>query len=287
MAAAPPKPLSRPGRDAVIVFTIGSTVDGASKEMLERCERHGADPTVLDASEDPLFVDHLSDPRMLAHFPLLCVRGGLVGGLEVVRQLDARGQLREVLVSTDGEEPRIALGKSAAEELGRALVEPLQCIRIVVTEAFDHELSVDTERPDDLKLVIGEVPVLLDPQSASRADGIAIDWSETPDGGHAFRIDNPNRPEPVHLVDRSWLEHEGRSLDLLIIDARTSAEYARAHLDQARLLDATLMDALEQLNRNTSLLFYCNGGIRSKKAAERYRELGFAKVYCLTEGVER
>lgn len=286
MAAAPPKPLSRQGRDAVVVFTIGSTVDGASQEMIERCARYGADPTVLDASEDPLFADHLSDPRMLAHFPLLCVRGGLVGGLEVVRQLDARGQLREVLAGADEAVPRIALARSAADELRRALVEPSQCIRVAVSETFEHELSIDSEQPDDVRVIVGDVPILLDPQSASRAEGLAIDWIEAPDGGHAFRIDNPNRPEPVHLVDRAWLECEGRSLDLLIIDARTSAEYARAHLDQARLLDATLVDALEQLNRNTTLLFYCNGGIRSKKAAERYRELGFAKVYCLTEGVE-
>lgn len=271
----------------MVVFTLGSALDSASKEMIERCQHHGADPTLLDASQDPLFVEHLTDPRMRAHFPLLCVRGGLVGGIDVVRHLDAQGQLREVLTSADAEVPRIALSMSAAEELRRALVEPNQCIRIVVTEAFEHELSLDNEQPDDLKLIVGEVPILFDPQSASRANGLAIEWIETADGDHAFRIENPNRPEPVHLVDRAWLEREGSTMDLLIIDARTSGEYARTHLDQARLLDANLVDALEHLSRETPLLFYCNGGIRSKKAAERYREIGFAKVYCLSEGIER
>lgn len=285
MAAAPPNPAPAQERGTVVVFAVGAELAPTTREMLEYCRNHGAEPLVLDATQDPLFAAHLSDPRMLAHFPLLCIRGGLVGGIEAVRQLESLGQLRELLSSPDAPlPPQIALSKAAAEEFRRALVEPGQCIRIAITAEYEHDLSLDTEQPDDVRLVLGDVPLLLDAESATRAEGLAIDWVETPDGDHAFRMDNPNRPEPVHLIDRAWLAANADKLDFFVIDARTRAEYEAGHLSQARLLDATLIDELERLSHDTPLLFYCNGGVRSKKAAQRYLELGFAKVYCLSEG---
>lgn len=269
---------------AVVVFAIGTDRDSATSEMVDHCRRYGAEPLILDATTDPLFAEHLKDSRVRAHFPLLCVRGGLVGGLEVVRQLEARGQLRDVLSSPSGgaaDGPRIALSQGAALELERALTEPDQCIRLVISSEFEHQLSVDTPQPNDTKLMLGEIPLLLDTESAARANGMAIDWIETPEG-HAFRIDNPNRPEPVRHVDRAWLTSDTRPLGLFVIDVRTPAEYGASHIEGARLLDATLMDELEGLDRRTPLLFYCNGGIRSKKAADHYRALGYTEVYCLT-----
>jgi monothiol glutaredoxin len=284
MAAPPsPCPIDRePG--SVVVFAIDpDSGQAAVREMAELCRRHGAEPLVLDAAQEPWFADHLKDPRTREHFPLLCVRGGLVGGIVVVRQLEAHRKLGPLLSSlTTQEPPRIALSRDAADELRSALVERDLSIRIVVTAAFEHDLAVDSPRPDDLRLMLGDIPILLDVQSATRADGLAIDWIDTGEG-KAFRIDNPNRPAAVREVDRRWLEGEGRGLPLLVIDVRTAAEYSMAHLDGARLLDATLIDALDQLDRRTPLLFYCNAGIRSRKAAERYRELGFSEVYCLSE----
>jgi monothiol glutaredoxin len=285
MTASAVTPPREPQARAVVVFAIGPDFEHAStREMMDRCRRHGAEPLILDATEDPLFAEHLKDPRLREHFPLLCVRGGLVGGLEVVRQLDAKRQLRGILLPPRADAiPAIALSREAASQLRCALTAPEHRIRIVVTTGFEHDLLVDSSHEGDLELALGDIPVVLDADSASRADGLAIDWVET-DGSRAFRISNPNRPDPVHMVDRAWLEHEGSCLHPLIIDVRTAAEYARDHIAEAKLLDATLIDALETLDRRTPLLFYCNGGVRSKKAAERYHDLGFERVYCLDEG---
>ncbi|HMA95209.1 MAG TPA: rhodanese-like domain-containing protein, partial [Polyangiaceae bacterium] len=179
--------------------------------------------------------------------------------------------------------PSVALSQGAAQVLERALAQPDQCIRLVITDEFEHQLSVDTPQPNDTKLMLGRIPLLLDTESLGRADGLAIDWIETSEG-RGFRIDNPNRPEPVHQVDRAWLASETRPLGLFVIDVRTHSEYCNGHFEGARLLDATLIDALEKLDRRTPLLFYCNGGIRSRKAADYYRALGFSEVYCLTQG---
>ncbi len=285
MADAPESPPTDREPGSVVVFTVGPDSGRAiAREIVELCQSHGAEPVVLDAALDPWFADHLKDPRTREYFPLLCVRGGLVGGIEVVRQLEAHRKLGPLLSSlATHEAPSVALSRGAADELRRALVEPDLCIRIVVTAAFEHDLAVDSPHPDDLRLMLGDIPILLDAESASRADGLAIDWIDTGEG-KAFRMDNPNRPAAVHDVDRRWLEQDGRKLPLFVIDVRTAAEYAAAHLDGARLLDSQLIDALDQLDRRTPLLFYCNAGIRSRKAAERYRELGFTDVYCLIEG---
>lgn len=273
---------------AVVVFAIGADHEPATSDMLEKCRQYGVEPLVLDATTDPLFADHLKDSRVRSHFPLLCVRGGLVGGLEAVRQYEARGQLRDILLGSLGgaaSSPSVALSQSAAQELSRALTQPDQCIRLVISEEFEHQLSIDTTQPNDTKLMLGEIPLLLDSESVSRANGMAIDWIETAEG-HAFRIDNPNRPDPVHQVDRAWLASDQRPLNLLLIDVRTPSEYHAGHMEGAQLLDAILMDALENIDRRTPLLFYCNGGIRSRKAADHYRSSGFSEVYCLTQGVE-
>jgi monothiol glutaredoxin len=285
MVVAPTEPPFDRDSGAVVVFAVEPNVEqAATLEMVERCQRHGVDPLVLDASTDPWFAEHLKDPRTREHFPLLCVRGGLVGGIEVVRQLDARHQLELMLLPDAARQgPRIALGRSAAEKLKCSLVEPGHRIRIVITAQFEHDLAVDVPQPGDLELMLGDLPVILDAESASRADGLAIDWVDSGEL-RGFSLDNPNRPAAVQIVDRAWLEHEGHTRKLLVIDVRTAAEYATGHIDQARLLDATLIDALEKLDPRTPLLFYCNGGIRSRKAAERYRERGFEEIYCLSEG---
>lgn len=284
MADVPAAPPLYRDPGAVIVFAIGPDFDQApTREMVDYCRQHGTDPMVLDAVTDPWFADHLKDDRTREFFPILCVRGGLVGPLSVVRQLHQQQQLRNILLpEAAAATPRIALSQSAARELRAAIVTPEQCIRIVVSANYDHELTVDTRQPGDLELSLASIPVLLDAESAARADGLAIDWLDEP-ATRAFRIDNPNRPEPVRFVDNDWLEQSKTRAEPLLIDARTAAEFAAGHLDQARLLDAVLLDELDRLDRRTPVLFYCNGGIRSRKAAERYRELGFTEVYCLSE----
>ena len=285
MAAAPDSPTVAREQGSVIVFAIGPNPEqSATREMLELCRRNGAEPMVLDATVDPLFADHLTDPRTREHFPLLCVEGALVGGLEVVRLLASQRRLALLFAPESSHAlPRVAISLAAAEEFRRALTDQDACIRIVVTPSFEHDLTVDTEGPSDLKIMLGDIPVVMDVESANRADGLAIDWVDSADG-KAFRVDNPNRPREVQSVDLAWLEKEGTGIGLLVIDVRTTSEYEQEHLDGARLLDATMIDALDQLDRATPLLFYCGTGIRSRKAAERYRELGFCEVYCLKLG---
>jgi monothiol glutaredoxin len=297
MVSAPGSAPLAPPRDVVIVFAVNlERPDPARETLMNLCERHGHTPLLIDAARDPIFSEHVKDPQVLAHFPLLCVRGTLVGGVEAVSALDAEGALSALLCPPRQEAvPRLALSQAAAEQLKRAISEPGACLRITIGPNFEHELSVDTPTPEDLQLTLGDFECVLDPESAERADGLAIDWVET-SGVQGFRIDNPNQPEPLKWVDRPWIAERlaemavpgtAEAETVLLIDARTHREFvATAPLPGASLLDGELMDRLESMDRRRPLVFYCNNGIRSQKAAERYRELGFRSVHCLEGGLE-
>lgn len=287
MVVAPNEAPSAPPNDVVIIFALDLACEDEAREtLLSLCLRYGQTPLVIDAEADPLFADAVKDPSTRAHFPLLCVRGALVGGAEVVGALESAGKLHELFAPNAAERPpAIALSRAAAEELSRAMTEPGAFLRILVTESFEHDLIVDEAKSEDIHLTLGGIPCVLDPESASRADGMAIDWIVAEDA-QGFRIDNPNRPEPVKYVDADWLvPYLDETPTLLVIDARTKGEYDREHLPQARLLDATLIDELDRTEPHRPLFFYCQNGVRSRVAAESYREEGHLTVFCLSGGL--
>jgi len=287
MSPAPEAPKTAPPSSKVILFALDlAGEDSARDQIVELCTRHGHPPLLLDAAADPMFSEHVKDAGIRAHFPLLCVEGRLIGGLSVVSALQSLGKLAPLLeLDSPGTVPTLAISVAAAERLTRAMTGTDNCVRIVISPDFEHELALDSATPDDLVLSVGKLTCVLDRESASRADGVSIDWIEQGDT-QGFRVDNPNQPEPLQWVDAAWLEANlGVTESLQIIDVRTRSEYADNPLPGAQNLDGELMDALEQTDRRTPLLFYCGNGLRSRTAAERYREMGFLKVYCLSGGL--
>jgi monothiol glutaredoxin len=283
-AEAPQAPLNAP----LILFALElNKPDPARETILALCERYGQTPLVLDAAADPIFADLLVDPTTRAHFPLLCVRGALVGGVDVIRALESKGKLEELLnARNDLRVPQVALSKEAAAIVQGALTGPEACLRIIISADFEHDIAIDEAKPEDVKFHLGSIPCVLDPESAERANGLAIDWIDQGET-KGFRIDNPNRPEPVHFVDGNWLElKSGIIANLLVVDVRSKSEFEASHLPNARNLDATLVDQLEGMNPHTPLFFYCKNGVKSRIAAERYRQQGFMTVYCLAGGLD-
>jgi rhodanese-related sulfurtransferase/glutaredoxin-related protein len=142
------------------------------------------------------------------------------------------------------------------------------------------------QRADDIELKLGNVSLVLDPNSATHADGLAIDWIERTEGS-GFRIDNSTERQSLRQVECEVLAQRLDSLlPPLLIDARTEAEYLQERLPNARLLDANLLDALPLLDRRTPLAFYCKNGTRSQRAALRHVELGFLDVVVLVGGLD-
>ena len=130
-----------------------------------------------------------------------------------------------------------------------------------------------------------DLTLLLDPMSATRADGITIDVAETPNG-QAFKVDNPNAPR-VQSMSVGQLKaaiESGEPIELL--DVRTPEERAIASIPGAVLLNETEAARIEALPRHTRLVLHCHHGGRSAQAAEQFVSLGFSMVFNVVGGID-
>lgn len=69
--------------------------------------------------------------------------------------------------------------------------------------------------------------------------------------------------------------------DTIIIDVRTSEEYAAGHIDGAKLLDfngGDLAAAIPSLDPDAEYLIYCRSGNRSDQAVALMKQAGFTDL---------
>jgi rhodanese-related sulfurtransferase len=75
----------------------------------------------------------------------------------------------------------------------------------------------------------------------------------------------------------------------VLLDVRTAEEYGEGHLAQARNVDYKRDDFRQQvarLDKSKPYFVYCKAGVRSGKAADIMKELGFRQVYTLDGGID-
>jgi rhodanese-related sulfurtransferase len=76
--------------------------------------------------------------------------------------------------------------------------------------------------------------------------------------------------------------------DFITVDVRTSSEFHNGHIEGALSIDVNLpsfSEELEQLDRNATYLVYCRSGNRSRTALAIMEDLGFTRIYHLTNGI--
>jgi rhodanese-related sulfurtransferase len=80
----------------------------------------------------------------------------------------------------------------------------------------------------------------------------------------------------------TWLGQTNRPA-LLLLDARTPAEFAVSHLPGARRVDlkAPLAELLNHVGTNQPIVVYCSVGYRSSRLAERLQKAGCTNVFNL------
>jgi monothiol glutaredoxin len=155
-----------------------------------------------------------------------------------------------------------------------------------VSPDFEHALSIGPKQPGDLEVALGKLTLLVGRASAKRADGLRIDFIDTPIGP-AFKIENPNEPPHVRSLSAGELKHKldaGERFEL--IDVRTEDEREIARIEGSRLLDESALQDLLARDRDTMLVFHCHHGGRSQRAAEEFVQRGFRNVYNLTGGID-
>ncbi|QHT66502.1 rhodanese-like domain-containing protein [Rhodocytophaga rosea] len=75
----------------------------------------------------------------------------------------------------------------------------------------------------------------------------------------------------------------------MLLDVRTPEEYTKGHLSDALNIDYKNDDfesQLKKLDTTKTYFLYCKGGVRSEKAADLMKELGFKQVYNLDGGID-
>ena len=263
----------------------------------------GFSATVVGILDDYLdqyqTVDVLSDPEVRSGIkafsdwptiPQLYVNGEFVGGCDIVKEMNASGELSEVLGQKPIEvtPPEVAITEAAVGAL-REFHEgdgPI-AVRVQISGRFEYGMDFDAPTDRDIVIEGPGIALLFDRASARRADGMVIDFVDSGSGQAGFKIDNPNEPPKVRQVPpsavKAWLD-AGKPLEFF--DVRTPDERSTAAIEGTRLLDAEGKALLEKLDRDTVLVFHCHHGMRSQAAAEHCLRLGFREVYNVAGGID-
>lgn len=69
-------------------------------------------------------------------------------------------------------------------------------------------------------------------------------------------------------------------------DVRTKAERHIARIEGARHLDQQGVEYIDELERDTLLVFHCHHGIRSQTAAQQFLAKGFTNLCNVVGGIE-
>ncbi len=266
---------------------FSATVVGILDSML-------GDYHTVDVLSEPEVRDGIKTFSSWPTIPQLYVKGEFIGGCDIIQEMMGSGELYETLGLEPVEvvQPNIIVTESAAGALTQAAAEHGgggRELHLSVDAAFQSNLSIAPRTPADIEAILSgnsaELTVLLDPMSASRADGITIDVADTPNG-QAFQVDNPNAPrvQQMSVGDLKAAIDAGNPMEIL--DVRTPEERAIAAIPGAALLNEGEAARIEAMPRDTKLVLHCHHGGRSQQAAEQFVSLGFTQVFNVVGGID-
>jgi monothiol glutaredoxin len=269
---------------------FSATVCGILDGMIE-------DYATVDVLADPAIREGIKEFSSWPTIPQLYVRGELVGGCDIVKEMAASGELHAALGVEAPEvgELEFSISEAAAAEIRKAAermkVPAGYALRIRVDARDQHQLGFDREGPGDRVIESNGVRAIVDLTSASRIHGLSLDASPGANGPE-FRI-VPAGTSTVGGAARSAVRQATpaevkalRERGVLLVDVRTPEEWEKARIEGARLLDDRLFDEILALDRATPIVFHCHHGSRSQSAAEHFASLGFREVYNLAGGID-
>jgi monothiol glutaredoxin len=223
--------------------------------------------------------------------PQLYVQGEFVGGADIVREMMASGELATVLGAPlkDAPSPTVTVTDGAIAALrgfmDGAAGDPV--VRLSIDGSFRYGMDFDERQSGDVVVEAPGFVLLLDRASARRADGITVDYVRGADGGGGFKIDNPNEPPKVQLLEpealKRWMD-DGKPMEVL--DVRSAEERATANIEGTRFLDDEARALIDGFDRDQPVVLFCHHGGRSARAAEHFLKLGFRQVYNLNGGID-
>jgi monothiol glutaredoxin len=261
---------------------------GFSATVIGILNQHTSEYETVNILEDQAIRDGMKEFSSWPTFPQLYVDGQFVGGCDIVKEMQAQGELARVLgaEAKPVTPPRVTISPAAAAAFLEALSEAGEdVLRLDIDPQFNCDLFVGPPEAGDFAVKSGDCVLHVARASAARADGIAIDYVDGPKGP-AFKIDNPNEPPRVKPIDPKTLKGMLDAGKISLFDVRPDDERAHASIAQARKLDAAGQEYLFGLKKDAAVALHCHHGGRSRSAAERLLQEGFTQVYNLEGGIE-
>jgi len=241
----------------------------------------------VDVLSSPELRDGIKEFSQWPTIPQLYVGGQFVGGCDIVRDMNAAGDLQKLLgveVSAPAT-PTISMSATAVKAFESALADaPGESLHLQVDAKFQYDLFFGPREPSDIEVATNGLPLLLDRASLRPANGMSIDFIEGPGGG--FKIENPNEPPKVKGLTAKEAKGMLDRGELTLFDVRPQGEQSLAKVDAARSLDTDGQAYLMGLDRNAPIAFLCHHGHRSQNVAQQVLREGFKKVYNVSGGIE-
>jgi monothiol glutaredoxin len=281
------------GSNEVVLFMKGdrrSPQCGFSATVVGILDSMLPDYHTVDVLSAPHIRDGIKTFSSWPTVPQLYVKGEFVGGCDIIQEMFGSGEIYATLGVEPIEviQPKIEISAAATQALTQAAAEHGgggRELHLSVDATFQSHLSIAPRAPADVEALTDGVLILLDPISASRADGVSIDVSDTPNG-QAFRVDNPNAPRIQSMSVRELKESIDAIEPIELLDVRTPEERAIAAIPGAVLLNEAEAARIEALPRDTKLVLHCHHGGRSQQAAEQFISLGFSQVFNVIGGID-
>jgi monothiol glutaredoxin len=278
--------------DRILLFMKGNRLSpqcGFSATVVQILDSLVPNYTTVDVLEDPDIRAGIKDFSEWPTIPQLYIDGEFVGGCDIVREMHLGGELHQVLglPRPEHRSPHISITDEAAQILRHAMLEQEdQHLHIAIDARFRNSLSLGPKEGDELEVEANGITMLIDRDSAARADGITLHVLET-EQGPQLALSNPLAPTGVKQMSVQELKRLlDKSEPLELVDVRTPEERAKAHIEGSQRLDEETTVRLESLGKDTLLVFHCQHGGRSQAAAEHFAQRGFTNVYSLSEGID-
>lgn len=241
----------------------------------------------VDVLQDPEIREGIKEFGQWPTIPQLYVKGELVGGSDIIRQLYTSGELYTMFgaEAPDRTPPEITITEKAAEAI-RGGMANAQGMALHLEIGPDHSagFQLAPAGEHDIVVVANGIEVHFDPGSAARAKGIVIDWVSTVQGeGLSLKF-----PGAVEIGSISVQDLKARidAGDIVLVDTRPAVNRSMvAPIAAARILENEGYESLAQLPKDTPIAFICNSGVSSVDAAKRLAAHGFTHVYNVEGGM--
>ena len=220
--------------------------------------------------------------------PQLYINKELVGGNDIITEMFNTGELQSLLsLPQPVRKPATITITQKAKENILSGIENIGSNVLMLSIDGQYNTRFSIEEPKGYEIVsdIGEIKIYMDIGTAKRADGIEIDWVEDLNGA-GLVIKNPNEPKPVNQISKLDLQ-KGIESNIYnnIYDVRSETEFANNSIPGSVRLDKAKMQEIEELPKETPLVFVCHVGNTSQGACEFYRKKGYTNVNNLVGGV--